>query len=624
MKDKLKKYLLPNLPYLFFVYLFDKLCQAVRLVPGLDASEKLLHIGQGFQTAFASSAPSFHALDICIGILGAILVRLAVYVKGKNAKKYRKGIEYGSARWGTAADIAPYIDPVPDWNIPLTRTESLTMTSRPKDPKTARNKNILVIGGSGSGKTRFFVKPSIIIMQMHSSYVITDPKGQLLKETGKMLLHGAPKLDENGKPVRDRRGRIIYEPYRIKVLNTINFSKSMKYNPLAYVRSEKDILKLVNVIIANTKGDGEKSSEDFWVKAERLLYCALIGYIWYEAEPEERNFITLLDLLNACEAREDDETYKSPVDILFDDLAKKQPEHFAVKQYVKFKMAAGKTLKSILVSCGARLAPFDIKELRDIMTEDELELDTMGDRKTALFLIMSDTDTTFNFVIAMLQSQLFNLLCDKADDLYNGRLPVHVRCLLDEFANIGQIPNFDKLIATIRSREISASIILQSQSQLKTIYKDAADTIVGNCDSTLFLGGKEKGTLKEISELLGKETIDSLSQSENRGAQTSHGLSYQKLGKELMTQDEIAVMDGGKCILQLRGVRPFFSDKFDITKHPRYQYLSDADKRNVFDVERYMKRRPAIVKPDEPFDMYELNASDLEPDNNNSTKRKEK
>ena len=622
MKDKLKKYLLPNLPYLFFVYLFDKLCQAVRLAPGLDVSEKLLHIGQGFQTAFASSAPSFHVLDICVGIFGAILVRLAVYLKAKNAKKYRRGVEYGSARWGRPEDIAPYIDPVPDWNIPLTRTESLTMTSRPKQPKYARNKNILVIGGSGSGKTRFFVKPSI--MQMHSSYVITDPTGQLLKETGKMLLHGAPKLDENGKPVRDSRGKVIYEPYRIKVLNTINFSKSMKYNPLAYVRSEKDILKLVNVIIANTKGDGEKSSEDFWVKAERLLYCALIGYIRNEAEPEERNFITLLDLLNACEAREDDETYKSPVDILFDDLAKKQPEHFAVKQYVKFKMAAGKTLKSILVSCGARLAPFDIKELRDIMAEDELELDTMGDRKTALFLIMSDTDTTFNFVIAMLQSQLFNLLCDKADDFYNGRLPVHVRCLLDEFANIGQIPNFDKLIATIRSREISASIILQSQSQLKTIYKDAADTIVGNCDVTLFLGGKEKSTLKEISELLGKETIDSLSQSENRGAQTSHGLSYQKLGKELMTQDEIAVMDGGKCILQLRGVRPFFSDKYDLTKHPRYKYLSDADKKNVFDVERYMKRRPAIVKPDEPFDMYELSAKDLtdEPDNN-STKRKE-
>ena len=622
MTGKLKKVLLPNLPYLLFAWLFDKLCQAVRLSPGADASEKLLRIAQGFTEAFASLWLSLHPLDLLLGVAGAALVRLAVYLKAKNAKKYRRGVEYGSARWGRPEDIVPYIDPVPDWNIPLTRTESLTMTSRPKNPKTARNKNILVIGGSGSGKTRFFVKPSLL--QMHSSYVVTDPKGQLLRETGKLLAHGGPKRDENGKPVRDKHGRIIYEPYRIKVLNTINFSKSMKYNPLAYVRSEKDILKLVNVIIANTKGDGEKSSEDFWIKAERLLYCALIGYIWYEAEPEEKNFITLLELINACEAREDDETYKSPVDILFDELAQAQPEHFAVKQYVKFKMAAGKTLKSILVSCGARLSPFDIKELRDIMTEDELELDTMGDRKTALFLIMSDTDTTFNFVIAMLQSQLFNLLCDKADDLYNGRLPVHVRCLLDEFANIGQIPNFDKLIATIRSREISASIILQSQSQLKTIYKDAADTIVGNCDVTLFLGGKEKSTLKEISELLGKETIDSLNQSENRGAQTSHGLSYQKLGKELMTQDEIAVMDGGKCILQLRGVRPFFSDKYDLTKHPRYKYLSDADKKNVFDVERYMKRKPAIVKPDEPFDMYELNASDLEPDNNNSTKRKEK
>ena len=622
MTGKLKKVLLPNLPYLLFVWLFDKLCQAVRLSPGADASEKLLRIAQGFTEAFASLWLSLHPLDLLLGVAGAALVRLAVYLKAKNAKKYRRGVEYGSARWGRPEDIAPYIDPVPDWNIPLTRTESLTMTSRPKDPKTARNKNILVIGGSGSGKTRFFVKPSLL--QMHSSYVVTDPKGQLLRETGKLLAHGGPKRDENGKPVRDKRGKVVYEPYRIKVLNTINFSKSMKYNPLAYVRSEKDILKLVNVIIANTKGDGEKSSEDFWIKAERLLYCALIGYIWYEAEPEEKNFITLLELINACEAREDDETYKSPVDILFDELAQAQPEHFAVKQYVKFKMAAGKTLKSILVSCGARLSPFDIKELRDIMTEDELELDTMGDRKTALFLIMSDTDTTFNFVIAMLQSQLFNLLCDKADDLYNGRLPVHVRCLLDEFANIGQIPNFDKLIATIRSREISASIILQSQSQLKTIYKDAADTIVGNCDVTLFLGGKEKSTLKEISELLGKETIDSLSQSENRGAQTSHGLSYQKLGKELMTQDEIAVMDGGKCILQLRGVRPFFSDKYDLTKHPRYKYLSDADKKNVFDVERYMKRRPAIVKPDEPFDMYELSAKELtdEPDNN-STKRKE-
>ena len=622
MTGKLKKVLLPNLPYLLFVWLFDKLCQAVRLSPGADTSEKLLRIAQGFTEAFASLWLSLHPLDLLLGAAGAALVRLAVYLKAKNAKKYRRGVEYGSARWGRPEDIAPYIDPVPDWNIPLTRTESLTMTSRPKDPKTARNKNILVIGGSGSGKTRFFVKPSLL--QMHSSYVVTDPKGQILRETGKLLAHGGPKRDENGKPVRDKHGKVVYEPYRIKVLNTINFSKSMKYNPLAYVRSEKDILKLVNVIIANTKGDGEKSSEDFWIKAERLLYCALIGYIWYEAEPEEKNFITLLELINSCEAREDDETYKSPVDILFDELAQAQPEHFAVKQYVKFKMAAGKTLKSILVSCGARLSPFDIKELRDIMTEDELELDTMGDRKTALFLIMSDTDTTFNFVIAMLQSQLFNLLCDKADDFYNGRLPVHVRCLLDEFANIGQIPNFDKLIATIRSREISASIILQSQSQLKTIYKDAADTIVGNCDVTLFLGGKEKSTLKEISELLGKETIDSLSQSENRGAQTSHGLSYQKLGKELMTQDEIAVMDGGKCILQLRGVRPFFSDKYDLTKHPRYKYLSDADKKNVFDVERYMKRRPAIVKPDEPFDMYELSAKDLtdEPDNN-STKRKE-
>ena len=614
-----KKVLILNLPYLLFVYLFDKLCQAVRLAPGLDASEKFLHLSQGFTEAFSSAAPSLHPLDLLVGIAGAVIVRLAVYAKGKNARKYRKGIEYGSARWGTAADIAPYVDSVPDWNIPLTQTEKLTMSSRPKNPKYARNKNILVIGGSGSGKTRFFVKPSL--MQMHSSYVVTDPKGQLLSEVGTMLRRGAPKLDENGKPMRDARGKVIYEPYRIKVLNTINFKKSMKYNPFAYIRSEKDILKLVNVIIANTKGDGEKSSEDFWVKAERLLYCALIGYIWYEAEPEEKNFLTLLELINASEAREDDEEFQSPVDLLFSKLEKEHPDHFAVKQYRKFKLAADKTLKSILISCGARLAPFDIAELWEIMSDDELELDTLGDRKTALFLIMSDTDTTFNFVIAMLQSQLFNLLCDKADDVYGGRLPVHVRCLLDEFANIGQIPNFDKLIATIRSREISASIILQSQSQLKTIYKDAADTIVGNCDTTLFLGGKEKSTLKEISELLGKETIDSFNQSENRGSQVSHGLNYQKLGKELMTQDEIAVMDGGKCILQLRGVRPFFSDKFDITKHPRYKYLADADKKNTFDIERYMKRRPAIVKPDEPFDLYELKATDLQP--NNSNERKE-
>ena len=619
MTVDLKKVLILNLPYLLFVYLFDKLCQAVRLAPGLDASEKFLHLSQGFTEAFSSGLPSLHPLDLLVGIAGAVIVRLAVYAKGKNARKYRKGIEYGSARWGTAVDIAPYVDPVADWNIPLTQTEKLTMSSRPKNPKYARNKNILVIGGSGSGKTRFFVKPSL--MQMHSSYVVTDPKGQLLSEVGTMLRRGAPKLDENGKSMRDACGKVIYEPYRIKVLNTINFTKSMKYNPFAYIRSEKDILKLVNVIIANTKGDGEKSSEDFWVKAERLLYCALIGYIWYEAEPEEKNFLTLLELINASEAREDDEEFQSPVDILFAKLEKEHPDHFAVKQYRKFKLAAGKTLKSILISCGARLAPFDIAELREIMSDDELELDTLGDRKTALFLIMSDTDTTFNFVIAMLQSQLFNLLCDKADDVYGGRLPVHVRCLLDEFANIGQIPNFDKLIATIRSREISASIILQSQSQLKTIYKDAADTIVGNCDTTLFLGGKEKSTLKEISELLGKETIDSFNQSENRGSQISHGLNYQKLGKELMTQDEIAVMDGGKCILQLRGVRPFFSDKFDITRHPRYKYLADADKKNTFDIERYMKRRPAIVKPDEPFDLYELRATDLQP--NNSTERKE-
>ena len=615
----IKKLLILNLPYLLFVYPFDKLSQAIRLAPGADLSAKILSIGEGFTAAFSSLGLSFDPVDLLVGIAGAVILRVAVHMKGKNAKKYRHGMEYGSARWGTAADIAPYMDKDFFQNIPMTMTERITMSSRPKQPKYARNKNILVIGGSGSGKTRFFCKPSLL--QGHSSYVCTDPKGQLLSEVGTMLRRGAPKLDENGKPMRDARGKVIYEPYRIKVLNTINFKKSMKYNPFAYIRSEKDILKLVNVIIANTKGDGEKSSEDFWVKAERLLYCALIGYIWYEAEPEEKNFLTLLELINASEAREDDEEFQSPVDLLFAKLEKEHPDHFAVKQYRKFKLAAGKTLKSILISCGARLAPFDIAELREIMSDDELELDTLGDRKTALFLIMSDTDTTFNFVIAMLQSQLFNLLCDKADDVYGGRLPVHVRCLLDEFANIGQIPNFDKLIATIRSREISASIILQSQSQLKTIYKDAADTIVGNCDTTLFLGGKEKSTLKEISELLGKETIDSFNQSENRGSQVSHGLNYQKLGKELMTQDEIAVMDGGKCILQLRGVRPFFSDKFDITKHPRYKYLADADKKNTFDIERYMKRRPAIVKPDEPFDLYELKATDLQPDN--STERKE-
>ena len=541
----MKKLILTNLPYLLFAYPFDKLAQAFRLAPGADLSAKLLSIRDGFSMAFASPAPSLEPADLLIGIAGALILRLAVYLKGKNAKKYRHGMEYGSARWGTAADIAPFVDKDFFNNIPMTQTERITMSSRPKQPKYARNKNILVIGGSGSGKTRFFCKPSLL--QAHSSYVCTDPKGTLLPEVGSFL--------ERKK-------------YRIKCLNLINFKKSMRYNPLAYIRSEKDILKLVNALIMNTKGEGEKSSEDFWVKAERLYYSALIGYIWYEAPEEERNFITLLDLINASEAREDDETYQSPVDILFQQLEEKEPDHFAVKQYRKFKMAAGKTLKSILISCGARLAPFDIKELRDLMETDELELDTLGDSKTALFVIISDTDSTFNFVAALMYSQLFNLLCDKADDFYGGRLPVHVRLILDEFANIGQIPNFDKLIATIRSREISASIILQSQSQLKTIYKDAADTIVGNCDSTLFLGGKEKSTLKEISELLGKETIDSYNQSENRGAQTSHGLNYQKLGKELMSQDELAVMDGGKCILQLRGVRPFLSDKYDITKHP--------------------------------------------------------
>ena len=587
--QNLKKWIIPNLPYILFVYLFDKAAQAVLLAPGADLSGKLLCIGNGFTSAFASPLPSFSPVDMLIGIAGAILIRLIVYTKGKNAKKYRKGVEYGSARWGNAEDIKPYIDPVFANNVLLTQTERLMMSSRPKQPKYARNKNILVIGGSGSGKTRFFVKPNL--MQMHSSYVVTDPKGTVLVECGKLLQRGG---------------------YRIKVLNTINFKKSMRYNPFAYLRSEKDILKLVNTIIANTKGDGEKSGEDFWVKSERLFYCALIGYIWYEAPEVEKNFTTLLEMINASEAREDDPEFQSPVDLMFERLEEKDPEHFAVRQYKKFLLSAGKTRSSILISCGARLAPFDIRELRELMETDEMELDTIGDRKTALFVIISDTDDTFNFVVSILYTQLFNLLCDKADDVYGGRLPVHVRCLLDEFANIGQIPKFEKLIATIRSREISASIILQSQSQLKAIYKDNADTIVGNCDTTLFLGGKEKTTLKEMSELLGKETIDSFNTSETRSNQKSYGLNYQKLGKELMTQDEIAVMDGGKCILQLRGVRPFFSDKFDITKHPNYRYLSDADPKNAFDMEKHIKRRPVIVKPDEVFDYYELDAPDLE------------
>ena len=594
MKPEVKKLILLNLPYLLFVYLFGKVGQAFRLAQGIDLSAKLLHIGQGFTAAFSSAAPSFHPLDLLIGIAGAVIIRLVVYSKQKNAKKYRKGMEYGTARWGTPADIKPFIDPVFENNVLLTQTERLMMSNRPKDPKNARNKNILVIGGSGSGKTRFFAKPNI--MQLHSSYVITDPKGSLISEVGQLL----------------QRAK-----YRIKVLNTINFSKSMHYNPFAYLRSEKDILKLVNTIIVNTKGEGAQSAEDFWVKSERLFYSALIGYIFYEAPEEEKNFTTMLDMINASEAKEDDSEFQSPVDLMFARLEEKDPEHFAVRQYKKFLLSAGKTRASILVSCGARLAPFDIRELRELMEYDEMELDTLGDRKTALFLIMSDTDSTFNFVIAILQSQLFNLLCDKADDVYGGRLPVHVRCILDEFANIGQIPQFDKLIATIRSREISASIILQSQSQLKAIYRDNADTIVGNCDTMLFLGGKEKTTLKEISEILGKETIDSFNTSENRGKEISHGLNYQKLGKELMTQDEIATMDGGMCILQVRGIRPFFSKKYDITKHPNYKYLSDADKKNAFDVERYIraqrkkKRTPAVVEPEEPFDLYDIDLSDM-------------
>ena len=607
----LKKLILPNLPYLLFVFLFDKVGQAARLAPGADFSGKLLSIGDGFAAAFSSFAPSLHPADLLVGVLGAALIRLVVYVKGKNAKKYRRGVEYGSARWGSADDIRPYIDPVFENNVLLTQTERLMMNSRPKQPKYARNKNVLVVGGSGSGKTRFFVKPNL--MQMHSSYLVSDPKGTLLLECGKLLERGSPKLGEDGKPVR-KNGKIVYEPYRIKVLNTINFKKSMKYNPFAYLRDEKDILKLVNTLIANTKGSGEKSGEDFWVKAERLLYCALIGYIHYEAPDAERNFTTLLEMINASEAREDDSEFQSPVDLMFERLEEKDPEHFAVRQYKKFLLSAGKTRSSILISCGARLAPFDIRELRELMETDEMELDTLGDRKTALFVIISDTDDTFNFVVSILYTQLFNLLCDKADDVYGGRLPVHVRCLLDEFANIGQIPKFEKLIATIRSREISASIILQSQSQLKAIYKDNADTIVGNCDTTLFLGGKEKTTLKEMSEILGKETIDSFNTSETRGRELSHGLNYQKLGKQLMSEDEIAVMDGGKCILQLRGVRPFFSEKYDITKHPKYKYLSDFDKKNAFDMEKHLRRRPAIVKPDEVFDYYEVDEADLQED----------
>ncbi len=579
-----KKLVLTNIPYILTAFYTNRASFLYRNSLGEDIGNKLLYAMEHADRILTGLQPSFNWRDMLTGIVAAVILKLLVWQKQSDAKKLRKGIEYGSARWGNAEDIKPYMSEDPWMNIPLTATEALTMESRPKQPKYARNKNIVVIGGSGSGKTRFFVKPSV--MQMNCSMVITDPKGTLIEECGKMLAKGPPKKDKNGNIMKDKSGKVVHEPYVIKVLNTINFSKSLHYNPFAYIRSEKDILKLVTTIIVNTKGEGEKASEDFWVKAEKLLYTALIAFIWYEGDEEEKNLNTLLDLLNESETREEDETYQNPVDMMFQELEERDPQHFAVRQYKKYKMAAGKTAKSILISCGARLAPFDIAELREIMSYDEIELDKIGDRKTALFLIMSDTDTTFNFVIAMLQSQLFNLLCDKADDEYGGRLPVHVRVIADEFANIGQIPQFDKLIATIRSREISASIILQSQSQLKAMYKDSADTILGNCDTTLFLGGKEKTTLKEMSELLGKETIDLYNTSETRSNQKSFGLNYQKTGKQLMTEDEIAVMDGGKCILQIRGARPFFSDKYDITKHKNYRLLADENEKNRYKVEK--------------------------------------
>ena len=577
----IKKFLLPNIPYVFIALYATKLGQAARLAPGTDFSGKALHLMEGFAAAFQSALPSFHPIDLCVGVAAALLIRLIVYVKGKNAKKFRKNLEYGSARWGRPEDIAPYVDPKFENNVILTQTERLMMSNRPKDPKTARNKNVLVVGGSGSGKTRFFIKPNL--MQLHSSYVVTDPKGSIAVECGKLMLR-------NG--------------YKVKIFNSINFKKSHHYNPFAYIHSEKDILKLVTTLIANTKGDG-KSGDDFWQKAETLLYTALIGYIHYEAPEEEQNFATLIEFINAMEVREDDETFENNVDLAFKELASREPNHFAVRQYKKYKLAAGKTAKSINISCGARLAPFDIQELREITMYDELELDTLGDRKTALFLIMSDTDSTFNFLISMIYSQLFNLLCEKADDVYGGRLPVHVRCLIDECANIGQIPNLEKLMATIRSREISACLVLQAQSQLKALYKDNADTIIGNCDSSIFLGGKEPGTLKELNQALGKETIDTFNTGESRGREVSHSLNYQKLGKDLATIDELAVLDGGKCILQLRGVRPFLSDKYDITRHPNYKYLSDANPRNAFDIEKYLSTR-LVPKADEVYEVFDV------------------
>lgn len=589
MSDKLKKQLILNLPYILIGLYATKLGEAWRLAEGADASQKFLHLMDGFTAAFQSPLPSFHLSDLLIGLVIGCVLRLLVYEKSRNAKKYRRNEEYGSARWGTHSDIAPFIDPDPWNNVILTKTESLTMSSRPKDPRNARNKNVLVVGGSGSGKTRFFIKPNIMqcTKTKGTSIVVTDPKGTLIVETGKMLVAAG---------------------YNVRAFNTINFQKSMHYNPFAYIRSEKDILKLVTVLISNTKGEG-KGGDDFWVKAETLLYIALIGYIHYELPPEEQNFATLIDMLNKMDAREDDEDYQNEVDLKFADLGKRKPGHFAVRQYAKYKMAAGKTAKSILVSCGARLAVFDIEELREITAYDELHLDTIGEKRTALFLIMSDTDASFNFLISMAYSQMFNLLCERADDVHGGRLPVHVRCLIDEFANIGQIPNFEKLIATIRSREISACIVLQAQSQLKAIYKDNADTIVGNCDTLLFLGGKEKTTLKEMEELLGKETIDTFNTGESRGRETSHSLNYQKLGKSLMSVDEIAVMDGGKCILQVRGVRPFLSDKYDITSHPNYKYLSDSDPKNAFHIEKYLFRQLRL-RLEEESQVWEIDVSD--------------
>jgi type IV secretion system protein VirD4 len=581
MNTKTKRFLILNIPYLFLALFFTKASQAWRLAAGYEAADKILNLMDGFELAFKNPLPSLYPKDLLFGIAVGAILRLAVYLKGKNAKKYRKGIEYGSARWGKAEDIRPFVDPVFQNNVILTQTESLTMSNRPKNPRNARNKNVLIVGGSGSGKTRFWLKPNL--MQCHSSYVVTDPKGSIVVECGKLL---------------QRKG------YKIKILNTINFKKSMHYNPFAYIKSEKDILKLVTTLIANTKGEG-KAGDDFWVKAETLLYTALIGYIYFEAPEHEQNFSTLIEFINASEVREDDEDFKNPVDLMFDRLEEKDPQHFALRQYKKYKLAAGKTAKSILISCGARLAPFDIKELRELTAYDEMELDTLGDRKTALFIIISDTDDTFNFLVSMAYTQLFNLLCDKADDVYGGRLPVHVRCLIDEAANIGQIPKLEKLMATIRSREISACLVLQAQSQLKALYKDNADTIIGNCDSMIFLGGKEKTTLKDLTETLGKETIDMFNTSDTRGTQRSYGLNYQKLGKELMSMDELAVMDGGKCILQLRGVRPFLSDKYNITKHPNYKYLSDYDKRNTFDIEKYLSTKLKL-KPNEVYDVYEI------------------